>query len=71
MFGFFCQRLVNTVLTADEDQRSLKDVASLMTIISLLTTRLTPSGPQYEQVYAWVRKLCENGNIGEHVHCFA
>ena len=59
------QRLVSTVLTADEDQRNLKDVGGLMTIISLLTTHLTPAGPEYEQVFTWVRKLCEEGNVGK------
>ena len=53
------------MLTADEDQRNLKDVGGLMTIISLLTTHLTPAGPEYEQVFTWVRKLCEEGNVGK------
>ncbi|XP_076434906.1 Fanconi anemia group I protein-like [Babylonia areolata] len=57
------QRLVSTVLSADEDQRHLKDVGNLMTVVSLLTAHLTPAGPQYEQVYTWICKLCEDGNV--------
>nr|KAG5697291.1 hypothetical protein BaRGS_004957 [Batillaria attramentaria] len=49
----------------DEDQRHLKDVGSLMSIISQLTTHLTPGGSQYEQVLTWTRKLCVDENLDD------
>ncbi|XP_070212059.1 Fanconi anemia group I protein-like [Littorina saxatilis] len=61
------QRLVNNVLTADEDQRNLKDVGSLMTVVSLLTSHLKPAGADYEQVFTWVKKLCQDGNVDDMV----
>lgn len=51
-------------MSADDDQRSLKDVGSLLSIISQLTTHLKSGGPEYEQVVTWTRTHCVDGSVG-------
>jgi hypothetical protein len=64
---FFPQRFVSTTLSGDEDSRHLKDVGGLLSIIGILTSHLTPSGPEYEQVFTWVKQLCVDSNLGMQI----
>ncbi|XP_041370521.1 Fanconi anemia group I protein-like [Gigantopelta aegis] len=63
------QRLVANILSADEDHQNWKEVASLLTIIGQLTKHLPPGGTQYEQVHAWVFKLCTDQTIDDMATC--
>lgn len=56
---------MNNILSADEEQRSLKDINPLMSIIMQLTAHLQSSGSKYEQVYDWIRKLCTDQVSGK------
>lgn len=58
------QRLLNNILSADDDERCLKDIGGLMAIIRLLMVHLKPYDPEYEQVVTWTHKLCVDYNLG-------
>ncbi|XP_025095765.1 Fanconi anemia group I protein-like isoform X2 [Pomacea canaliculata] len=59
------QRLLNNILSADDDERCLKDIGGLMAIIRLLMVHLKPYDPEYEQVVTWTHKLCVDYNLDD------
>ncbi|KAK2176099.1 hypothetical protein NP493_683g02030 [Ridgeia piscesae] len=52
------QRMVVTTMTADGEDRRLKEAMLLLSTISLLCKQLPPEGAEFGQVLHWTQRLC-------------
>ena len=52
------------ILNAEEDSQNMKDVATLLNCVFLLSRAMTTDCEKFEQVQNWVNKLCTEKNIG-------
>ena len=58
------QKLVMNILNAEEDSQNMKDVATLLNCVFLLSRAMTTDCEKFEQVQNWVHNLCTEKNIG-------
>ncbi|KAK3095680.1 hypothetical protein FSP39_017526 [Pinctada imbricata] len=63
------QRMVNQILSTEDEEKSMKEVSSLLHIVFLLSKQLLPSGGHLEKVLDWVTKLCTEQNIDDLPTC--
>lgn len=56
--------MVMDVLSSEDDDRSVKEVTSLVTIIGSLSRQLSPTSEQFEQVVSWLQKVCAEKSVG-------
>lgn len=58
-----------TVLTSDDDNRSMKEAVSLLQVIGHMSKELPPDDQEFIEVQGWVLKVCTDMAVGESTHC--
>ena len=61
------QRLILSVVAADdEEDRSMKEVVTMVSVMAVLSKQLRPEGEQLQQQQGWIQRICAEQNLGMH-----
>ena len=59
------QKLVTSILSLGDEDRSMKDVGSLMSVIGLLSRQLSSDNAHGTELQDWLIKICKEQAIGK------